>query len=309
MGCACFDFDDDGYTDIFVSNDTMENYLFRNRGDGTFEESALAAGVAVGGRGVPEASMGVDLGDYDGDGRIDMIVPCVWGQVFSLYRNEGSHFTDASFRAGLARPTSAPTGFSPKFLDYDNDGDLDLFFSTGGVRMTELAPEDASYVGKYGMPDILLANNGRGRYREVSAFAGSHFEKLTIGRGAASGDLDNDGDLDIVISNLAGEPVLLRNDTEGGHWVTLTLVDRKGLRNAFGASILCEAGGRSQRAVVHGYFTYLSQSDQRVHFGLGMSETIDRLEVRWPGGERQVLENVAADQFLTIRQGESAPVR
>lgn len=310
MGCACFDFDDDGWTDIFVANDSMENYLFRNRGNGTFEEIGLAAGVAFDCTGIAEASMGVDVGDYNGDGHLDLVIPCVWGQVFSLYRNEGAYFTDMSLRTGLAEPTSPSTGFNPNFIDYDNDGDLDIFFSTGGVRMEDISTPEASYKERYGIRDILLSNDGQGRYHDVSRRAGPHFLERTIGRGAAVGDIDNDGDQDIVVSNLAGKAAVLRNDTPTeSHWSTLTLVPAKGNSSGLGTSVWCEAGGRRLRSVIHGGVTYLSQGDRRVHFGLGDAGQIDRLEIRWPDGETQTLEDVPADRFLTIHQGREPSFR
>ena len=305
MGCACVDVDDDGHVDIFVTNDGMENYLFRNRGDGTFEETGLACGVAFDGVGIPEASMGVDAGDFNGDGRIDLIVPCTRRQVYTLYQNFGDHFTDVSLGSGLTQATADRTGFNPNFLDYDNDGDLDIFFTTGGVRSNELISENASYFERYGLNDVLVANDGRGNFTDISRWAGSHFERRLIGRGSATGDLDNDGDIDLVISNLAGPAVVLRNDTASGHWITLLLISRSGTRDALGTSVTVEAGGRRQRSVVHGGVTYLSQIDRRVHFGLGKASRVDRLEVVWPDRSRQVLESLPVNRFLTIEQGRN----
>lgn len=304
MGSACLDFDDDGDVDIFVTNDSTDNYLFRNRGNGTFEETGLSAGVAFDGNGIPEGSMGVGVGDFDGDGRVDFMVPCLARQIYTLYRNLGDRFEDASIVAGLARATSMLTGFNANFLDYDNDGDLDLFFTNGGVRRNEFASPDGSYDERYGKPDLLLANDGKGRFTDVSHRAGPHFQEELVGRGSATGDLDNDGRIDIVISNLAGRPVILRNETRGGHWVVLHLTPAAGNRDALGASVWVEAGGRTQRAVIHGDVSYLSQSDRRVHFGLGNAEKIDRLEILWPDRKRQSFEDLPVDRFLRIEQGK-----
>jgi hypothetical protein len=305
MGCACLDLNDDGFIDIFVANDSMENYLFLNRGNGTFQEVGLAWGVAYDGGGLPEASMGVDTGDYDRDGRMDLIVPTLRKQVFTLYRNRGDYFEDVSDAAGLGRATSLSSGFSVNFLDYDNDADLDLFFTNGGVRRNEMAPPTASYRERYGQEDLLLANDGKGRYTDVSSWAGPYFKEKLIGRGSAAGDLDNDGDLDLVISNLADRAVVLRNDTPSGHWITLKLACTNGNRDALGASVWVEAGGIKQRAVVHGGVSYLSQNDRRVHFGLGSAEKIARLEVVWPDKSRQVFEDLPVDCFLTLEEGKS----
>ena len=307
MGVACWDMDHDGLTDIFVANDGMENFLFRNRGGGAFEEIGLAAGVAFDDMGVPESSMGVDIADYDGDGWLDMIVPCTRKQVYTLYRNLGTHFADVSAACGLAQLTSDRTGFCPLFLDYDNDGDPDLFFSTGGVRANQLIAAGADYQERYGVADLLLASDGKGRFRDVSSLAGPHFQRELIGRGAAKGDLDNDGDLDIVISNLAGPATVLRNETRGGHWIVLRLIAARGNREALGARVRVEAAGRAQSSAVHGGVTFLSQSDRRVHFGLGSATVVERIEIIWPDGERQVLEDLAADQHLTIVQAGQGP--
>ena len=302
MGVACADLNDDGHIDIFVANDTMENYLFWNRGDGTFEEAGLVAGVAFNRDGVPEASMGVDVGDYDRDNHLDLIVPCYRHQFFTLLRNTGGRFEDYSVASGLAQATARATGFNANFLDYDNDSDLDLFCTAGGVRINEAVSPDASYNQRYGIPDVLVANDGQGHFIDVSSSAGPYFREALISRGAATGDLDNDGDLDIVVCNLADRAVLLRNETPSGHWITLNLVAADGRRNPIGANVRIQAGGQRQRWFIHGAVTYLSQSDRRVHFGLGGATTIDRIEIEWPDGERQVLQDLTVDRFLEIKQ-------
>jgi hypothetical protein len=307
MGVACADLNDDGHVDIFVANDTMENYLFLNRGDGTFQEAGLVAGVAYNRFGVPEASMGVDVGDYDRDGRLDLIVPCYRHQFFTLLRNMGGRFEDYSLASGLAQATSRATGFNGNFLDCDNDGDLDLFFTAGAVRMLESATPDASYQERYGMPDLLIANDGQGHFADVTADAGPYFREARIGRGSATGDLDNDGDLDLVICNLADRAVILRNETSGGHWITLQLIAADGRHQPIGTGVWIEAGGQRQRSSIHGGVTYLSQSDRRVHFGLGGASTIERLEIEWPDGQRQLLRRVEADRIITIRQDPAPP--
>ncbi len=302
MGLACVDYDNDGLVDVFVANDTMENFLFRNLGQSHFQEVAHLAGVAYNTAGVPEASMGVDAADYDNDGDWDLIVPCLSRQFFTLYRNDGSQFTDVSSLSGLAQATAAATGFDAHFLDFDNDGDLDLFFTCGGVRMNENAPARATYNQRYGMPDLLLANDGSGHYSNVSQDAGAYFQRALIGRGSVVADLDNDGDQDLVVSNLSERAVVLRNDTAGGHWLLLDLVNRHGQVNPDGVSVWVTIDQRRLHATTYPGTTFLSQSDRRLHFGLGEATIVERLEVTWPDGHMQVLENVATDQILRIEQ-------
>ena len=301
MGLACVDFDGDDRTDVFQANDGVPNFLFRNLG-GRFEEVGLVRGVAVGEDGSAKGSMGVDVGDIDNDGDLDLAIPVVRSQVMTLYRNDAGSFSDVAVASGVAQATRRVTGFSPNFGDFDNDGDLDLFLANGEVHSHESAPADASYHARYGVPDQVLANDGAGRFTDVSAQAGPHFTQKLIGRGSAAGDLDNDGDLDLVISNQAGPAVVLRNDSARGHWLTLALRGRGGNREAIGAKVWLDAGGRRQYRELHGGGGYESVGDRRLHFGLGAASRVERLEIRWPDGLREVSTSLAADRILRIER-------
>ena len=227
MGIACVDLDGDRWPDIFVANDTMENFFYRSLGQGRFTEEGQLFGLAYNESGVPEASMGVDAADYDQDGDVDLVVPCYSRQFFTLYRNQGKQCSDVSNLTGLAKATASATGFDGHFFDYDNDADLDFYFTCGAVRTLELAPADGTYNDRYGIGDLLVANDGQGRFTNVSQHAGPHFQRPLVGRGSVIADLDNDGDLDVVVSNLADRAVILRNDTQGGHWLTIELIDAR----------------------------------------------------------------------------------
>lgn len=301
MGLACCDFDNDGDADIFVSNDFMMNYFFENEG-GAFKEVGLLRGVSLDGNGQTESFMGVDTADVDGDGRFDLLIPCLGRESFNLFHNEGAVFSDISMASGLYDAARGHTGFSPSFLDYDNDGDMDVFVSCGRVLSSEEAvlAEKEGFEERYAQTDLLLENTGRGQFRRVADQAGPHFAKAYVARGSAVGDLDNDGDIDIVINNSDAPPVLLRNDTKGGHWLTFRLVGTKSNRDAIGARVAARVGGKTQHHYVRGGGSYLSVSDRRVHLGLGEAMTADTIDITWPSGVKQLLQQVPADQFLTI---------
>jgi hypothetical protein len=303
MGLAAVDFDGDNRTDIFQANDGVADFLFHNLGGGRFEEIGLAAGVAVGGDGHPKSSMGVDAGDVDNDGDLDLAVPVVRTEVYSLYRNEGALFVDASWESGLAGPTGRVTGFSPHFVDFDDDGDLDLFFTNGEVQTRETLGADADALARFGTPATILANDGQGHFSDAGKGAGAYFERALIGRGAAAGDIDGDGDVDLVISHCGGPAVVLRNDSPRGHWITVSVRQPGGNREAIGAKVWLEAGGRKQYREVAGGGGYLSSNDRRLHFGLGPAAQVDRLEVRWPDGARETREHLPVDRVYALDRG------
>jgi hypothetical protein len=304
FGVLFTDVDDDGWPDIYVANDSTPNLFFHNRGDGTFAEEALQSGVAVSGDGREQAGMGVDAGDYDGDGRLDLVKTNFAQDYTSLYRNEGQGlFVDASFRSGLAATLGPYLGWGVGFSDMDNDGLLDLFVSNGHVF------PDVKKTGTstYRQQNQLFHNQGRGRFRHVTEDAGGGLSVAKSSRGAAFGDYDNDGDIDVLVVNLDASPTLLRNDTTGdAQWITLALTGTASNRDAIGARVTVEAGGRQQVAEVRSGGSYLSHSDMRLHFGLGGATLVDRLTIRWPSGLVETATDLPANRFHALREGAIA---
>jgi len=291
MGVGALDYDNDGYMDIFVSNDAMENFLWHNKRDGTFENRALEAGVAFGENGEATAAMGVEIADYDSDGFFDICVP---DMTYScLYHNEGrGFFSDHAAKSGISASMGQFVGWGGVFADFDLDGELDLYISTGDAH--HLEPHQ----------DVLFLGDGHGKFTDVSESAGEWARQKRVGRGVAGADFDNDGDIDILVTHLNDRPTLLRNDTprRGRHWLMVNLVGRPPNRDAIGAVVKAEFDKKvriRQRLSGGGY---LSQHDPRIHFGLGTSDKVDRLEVIWPDGTRHTMENVPSDRLITIRQ-------
>jgi hypothetical protein len=302
MGAAAADFDNDGWPDIYVSCDTAPSLLYHNNHDGTFREVAVAAGCAFDENGVALSGMGVGIADYDGDGWLDIVRTNFTDQVTTVYRNNGDGtFHDASMQAGLGVNTKY-LGFGVGFFDFDNDGRKDIFIANGHVY-PQIA--DRKLHVTYKQPRLLYRNLGNGRFEDVSAKAGPAITTPAVGRGCAFADLDNDGDIDIVVNNLDGPPSVLRND--GGnqnHWLMIKCVGTRSNRSAIGTRVSVSANGRTQIDEVLSGSGYYSQNDLRLHFGLGPAEVVDAVEVAWPSGARESFPNIAADHLLVIRESE-----
>ena len=302
LGVAGADYDQDGDLDLYVANDKTPNHLLRNEGD-CFAEVALLSGVSHNGGGELEASMGVDFGDFDEDGYLDLYISNFSYETYTLYRNLGNgFFTDVTAAVGLSGATLTPLGFGARFFDYDNDGDLDLFNANGHVlHNIELLENTLTY----GQQNQLLEND-KGRFVDVSARAGPAFKTAQVSRGAAFGDIDNDGDVDILVTNCNGRPELLRNDSATGHhWLALRAIGSASNRDGIGARIELWANGRRQVREVSSGSSYLSVSDLRVHFGLGKSRRVDSLQVYWPSGQVDQWKGLDVDRFTALREGES----
>jgi predicted nucleotidyltransferase len=300
FGVLFGDLDDDGWPDIYVANDSVPNLLFRNRRDGTFVEEGLMRGVAVSRDGREQAGMGVDAGDYNGDGRLDLVVTNFAQDYTTVYDNLGEGiFADRSFESGVATGYGPFLGWGVGFIDIDNDGLLDLFVSNGHVYPEIEKTRTSTYLQR----NLLFLNQGKGRLAKVSASEGSGLALARSSRGAAFGDYDNDGDIDVLISNIDDRPTLLRNDTRGGRWITMRLVGVKSNRDGIGAKVAVVAGGRRQIAEVRAGGSYVSQNDVRLHFGLGNEVTVDEIEIRWPSGLVQRAGRLEANRFYEAREG------
>lgn len=304
LGVTCGDYDNDGDVDLYVANDECPNFLYRNNGDGTFTDVASKAGAAYNEDGDVEAGMGTDFGDYDNDGDLDIVVGHFQWESNTLYRNEGNgFFSDVTFAAGLGVASLNYLTFGIGFFDYDNDGDLDIFAANGHVD-TNISDYDPAV--SYPQTNQLFRNNGDGTFTDVSARSGAPFSVPNVSRGAAFGDYDNDGDVDIYVVNSNQRAVLLRND--GGnrnHWLGLQLVGTQSNRDGVGARIYVGAGELSLMEEVRAASSYASGNDLRVYFGLGSRSRVDTVRVRWPNGIVQILQDVVADQILTVVEAES----
>jgi hypothetical protein len=289
------DFNQDGKVDIFVANDSDPNYLYVNRGDGTFEESGLSRGVAFGGDGRTQSNMGVAVGDYNNDGLIDLMTTTFSEDYFPLFRQEPHFFfSDVSADAGLASVTMPWVGWACGFADFDNSGQRGLWTANGHVYPKADMLASTSYL----QPIAVFANR-QGKFVPTAQLHGK--DGPSSFRGGCAGDFNNDGKLDLLVLPIAGSPVLLENRTPSSfHWLGLDLRGRSGNRDAIGAQVRVEACGTSQVEVVRNGGSFLSVDDPRLHFGLGACNKLDRLTVRWPNGRLQVLENLPVDRYLTV---------
>jgi hypothetical protein len=305
--------DDDDLLDLIVVNDSTPKQLYINKGDGTFEETGYPSGVALNENGREQAGMGLAVGDYDNDGRVDFHITNFSDDSNVLYRNEGGgNFTDITFQVGLGEPTIPFLGWGTSFLDFDNDGWKDVLVANGHVYP---AVDKYQWGTSFAQQTLLFQNVGRTRngkeervFERMAAAPGSALALAICARGMAVGDFDNDGKLDAVMNNLDSKPTLMRNLTKaGGHWLNLRLVGdvaKKSPKDATGAIAYLTVGKQRQRVDAIAGAGYASQNDQRLHFGLGASVKVDKLEIKWPDGTLETFDVAGVDQFLTITQGK-----
>jgi hypothetical protein len=304
LGIALADFDRDGKTDIVVANDSMLEFLYRNKGDGTFEEDGLNAEIAVDGDGRTYAGMGIDFQDYNNDGLPDLVITDLANQKYALYKNNGDgSFTYDSYMSGIGGMTLLHSGWGIHFLDYDNDGLKDLLITQGH----DLDTIQLNFPQlRYKEPMLLARNTGK-RFVDISSKSGAVFQQAWVGRGMAVGDLDNDGRIDAVVTTNDGPAYVLRNETTtSDHWLTLLLVGHRSNRDAIGAEVHVTTSAGTQMVTVSTAGSYLSSNDKRAHFGLGKDAVATKVEIRWPSGIVQTLTNVKGDRIVQVDEPSQA---
>jgi enediyne biosynthesis protein E4 len=297
LGVVFCDFDRDGNTDVYVANDSVRNFLYRNNGDGTFRDVAYGAGVGFDLNGKPQAGMGTDCADYNGDGFPDLFVTNFSEELNTLYENHGDGiFEDVSAKAGLGSGF-VPLGFGTRMFDADNDGDLDLYVTNGHViDNVALYQPTLSYAQR----DLFYENAG-GHFRDITAQAGPGLQAERVGRGLAVADFDNDGRLDVAISSVGRKPALLKNQAAAGrNWLMIRARGTKSNRYGLGATVRIQTADGVQVREVNNAASYLTSNDVRLHVGLGAAKVAQRIDVLWPSGTKQTLTDVAANQILVI---------
>jgi hypothetical protein len=305
LGALFVDVNGDGKPDLVVANDSTPNYLYINKGNGVFEDMSYINGLALNGEGREVSNMGIAAGDYENNGNLDLVITTFSDDYDIVFHNDGSGaFEDLSSRTGIAAPTLPFVGFGDGFLDYDNDGWKDLLIANGHVYPE--ADQNPDWGMSYAQRPLLFRNLHNGSFELVPAVEGTGLSEVSVGRGAAFGDLFNNGKIDVVVNNLDGVPTLLRNvNADHNHWVTLSLVGGpKSPRDAVGSTVFLTAGGVRQRGDVLSGGSYLSSNDMRVHFGLGNTSMIDRLEIRWPSGAVEKITLPGTDRIYTIAEGK-----
>ena len=290
MGVGAADYDDDGFVDIYVANDHSMNYLWHNNGGKSFTDLGIPSGTAFGQSGESAVSMSVDFADYLGNGLMDMFISD--DKYCRLYENKGNGiFSEQSYPSGIAMPAGQYVGWSSSFIDYNNDGLIDIYKANGALKHL------------YGQEDQLFENLGDGKFKDVSTESGSYFLKELVGRGACFGDYDNDGDIDAYVVNLNDRGSFLRNNKGNqNNWISLKLVGTTSNRDGIGARVKVISGGKVQTSQKKSTTGYLSQNDPRMHFGLAKNVMIEQIEIKWPSGKVQVLNNIKANQILTVKE-------
>jgi hypothetical protein len=290
MGVGAADIDNDGFVDIYVANDHTLNYLWHNEKGQRFTDIGIQSGTAFSQAGEATVSMSVDFADFNGDTLLDMFVSD--DTYCSLYESLGNGvFTEKAYTAGISVPAGQFVGWSSSFVDYDNDGDVDIFKSNGALKHL------------YGEESQIFENTGDGKFRDISEKLGKYFLEEHVGRGACLGDYDNDGDIDIYVINLQDHGIFLRNNKGNqNNWLTLNLIGQTSNRDGVGSRIKLTAGGKVQIAQKKSTTGYISQNDPRIHFGLAKNDHVERVEIKWPSGKLQVLENIKANQIINVKE-------